>query len=162
MTKLMASEAIPAPLLVADWTTPTSSSRLSHSSGGVGVGKVLLFLIALTSASIAAAANWKNLGTDDRGITAYMDRDSISKDGGFRFYSIKFARPVADDHGMTYSVMKEKIDCEQKTVTTLGIAAYRADDSMIASSDEARPPPSSAAIERGQDGGRSLPPVILT
>jgi hypothetical protein len=91
-----------------------------------------------------------------------MDRDSISKDGGFRFYSIKFARPVADDHGMTYSVMKEKIDCEQKTVTTLGIAAYRADDSMIASSDEARPPPSSAAIERGQDGGRSLPPVILT
>ena len=106
---------------------------------GVRMRNALCFFVLLAFGSAAAAVNWTKLGTDDRGVTAYMDRDSISKDGALRYYSIKFVRPAPNELGLPYSVMKEKIDCAQNTVTTLSVAAYGANDSLIATSNEARP-----------------------
>jgi hypothetical protein len=89
-----------------------------------------------------ASTNWTKLGTDPKGVTRYFDGKSVRKSGALRYYSLRFELPAPDERGVSYTVMEEAIDCQQKTVTTLKATGYLADGSQAfayAGQEPARP-----------------------
>ena len=89
--------------------------------------QALAFGVMLIWANAATAAHWTSLGPPDaHGVSAFFDGTSLKKDGSLRYYSMKYV-PSAPVNGASYSVVSEVIDCNRKTITTLGVIGYAID-----------------------------------
>jgi hypothetical protein len=93
--------------------------------------RAFAFGVLAIGATAATAAHWTSLGPPDaRGVSAYFDGASLKKNGALRYYSMKYV-PPSPVNGASYSVLSEVIDCNQKTITTLGAVGYANDDSIV-------------------------------
>lgn len=110
-----------------------------------------MLVAAMGLASPLYAATWAKLGTDSQGVTVFIDRDSLRKDGELRYFSLKFETAAPGQSGVAYTVMRELIDCKRSTITTLSLLAYRADGLLIVDYSEVQPVRPIASGSNGED-----------
>ena len=94
-----------------------------------------LFLAAATPAS---AENWQAFGADEDGTTAFLDTDSIVASGNVRTFSMKYVVPSIPN--VSYTVIRQRVDCAARTVALLHMTAFGAKGEVILDQDTTEPP----------------------
>ena len=119
--------------------------------------RVILTVLAATSASTAVAANWHFVSAaPDNSSLVYIDTDTLDTEGSLKTVWMKQDNAVPDEAGVTRVLSRAAYDCDARTYNLLAYVIYGADGGIMDRGEVPADRQSPEALVAGSEGEKTL------